>query len=103
MSGYALHSEALVDLAEIWEFIAVDNPGAAERAIAEIYDAFRLLARNPYLGHQRPDLSSRPFRFWIVRSYLIAYVPPRDTLPILAVVHGRRSPRVMAAMLRDRK
>ena len=104
MSGYALHSEALADIAEIWEWITADNPSASERTVMEIYDAFRLLARNPYLGHQRRDLTSRPFRFWSVSgTYLVAYVPGRIPLRILAVVHGRRSPRVMAAVLRGRE
>ncbi len=104
MSPYVLHPEALADLAEIWEWIAVDNPSAAERTIVEIYDAFRLLTQNPYLGHTRRDLTYRTFRFWTVHSsYLIAYGPERIPLPILAVVHGRRSPRVMAAMLRGRE
>jgi len=57
----------------------------------------------PGAGHQRPDLTSRPLRFIVVREYLIAYAPEEKPLWVLAVLHGRRSPRVMAAILRGRE
>ena len=37
-------------------------------------------------------------RFKRVRDYLIAYAPDQNPLWVLAVLHGRRSPRVMAAI-----
>jgi hypothetical protein len=42
-------------------------------------------------------------RFIVVREYLIAYAPEEKPLWVLAVLHGRRSPRVMAAILRGRE
>ena len=41
MSGFVLHPEALVDLEEIWEFIAADSLDAADRVLEEIYQAIR--------------------------------------------------------------
>jgi hypothetical protein len=38
-----------------------------------------------------------------VREYLIAYVPDEKPLWVVAAMHGRRSPRVMAAILRSRE
>jgi hypothetical protein len=38
-----------------------------------------------------------------VRNYLIAYAPDESPLLVLSVLHGRRSPRVIAAILRERK
>jgi hypothetical protein len=38
-----------------------------------------------------------------VREYLIAYAPDEKPLWIVAVMHGRRSPRAMAAILRGRE
>jgi plasmid stabilization system protein ParE len=35
-SGYALHPEAFADLDEIRDFIAQENPDAADRVMAEI-------------------------------------------------------------------
>ena len=57
----------------------------------------------PHQGHKRTDLTSRPLRFTMVREYLIAYAPDEKPLSVIAVVHGRRSPRVTAAILRGRE
>ena len=103
MSGHALHPEAYEDLDEIRDYIAQHNPDAADRVITEIFDAIRALVPFPHQGHRRPDLSSRPLRFILVRDYLIAYAPDEKPLWVVAVIHGRRSPRVMAAILRGRE
>ena len=70
------HPEALLDLDEIWEFIRADNLDAADKAIAEILEVIRALVPFPNQGHKRPDLTSRPMRFILVREYLI---PTRRT------------------------
>ena len=103
MSGFVLHPDALSDLNEIWEFIATDNLDAADRVVDEIYEAIRTLLPFPQMGHVRPDLSSRPLRFHSVRDFLIAYAPDQKPLVVLAILHGRRNPRVIAALLRERK
>jgi len=103
MSGFVLHPDALTDLTEIWEYIAADNPSAADRVIEEIYEAIRALVPFPQMGHQRSDLSSRPLRFHPIRNFLIAYAPDEKPLLVLAVLHGRRNPRVIAALLRERE
>lgn len=77
MTGYEFHPEAEVDLNQIWEYIAEDN--------------------------RRSDLTSRPLRFTNAGNYLIAYAPDKKPLWIIAIMHGRRSPRVMAAILRGRE
>src|SRR5258708_2257736 len=101
-SGYALHPEAFADLDEIRDYIARENPDAADRVIAEIFDTIRGLVPFPHRGHRRPDLSSRPLRFALVREYLIAYAPDEEPLLVVAVLRGRRSPRVIAPILRGR-
>jgi len=103
MTGYDFHPQARVDLDEIWEFIRADNLDASDRMIAEILSAIRTLVRFPNQGHKRPDLTSRPLRFILVREYLIAYAPEERPLWVVAVMHGRRSPRIMAAILRGRE
>jgi plasmid stabilization system protein ParE len=103
MIGYEFHPEARLDLDEIWEFIRADNLDAADRVIAEILAAIDGLVPFPNQGHKRPDLTSRPMRFILVREYLIAYAPDEKPLWVVAVMHGRRSPRVMAAILRGRE
>jgi toxin ParE1/3/4 len=103
MSGFVLHPEALTDLDDIWEYIAADNVGAADRLLEEIYEAIRALVPFPQVGHIRPDLTSRPLRFHTVRELLIAYTPDERPLIVVAVLHGRRNPRVIAGILGERK
>lgn len=99
---FVLHPDALNDLEDIWEYLARDSPDAADHVIAEVFAAFELLASTPHLGHRGVDLVSRPMRFWTVHDYLVAYAPDEHPLTIIAVLHGRRSPRVLAALLRRR-
>ena len=103
MSGYALHPGVFTDLDDIREHIAEGNPDAADRLITEIFDGIRILVAFPHQGYRRPNLTSRPLRFKLVREYVIAYAPERKPLWVVAVLHGRRSPRVMAAILRGRE
>jgi toxin ParE1/3/4 len=103
MTEYELHPEAQDDLDEIFEFIAADNLDAAANVIADILSAVTFLVPFPYQGHRRTDLTSRPLRFTEARGYLIAYAPDEKPLWVVAVIHGRRSPRVMAAILRGRE
>ena len=103
MSGYAFHPEAFAEVAGIWEYIAKDNLDAADRVIADIFDSIRALSLSPHIGHLRPDLTTRPLRFQRVRDYLIAYAPDARPLWVIAVIHGHRNPRLMAAILRGRR
>ena len=100
---FALHPLAAQDISDIWEYVAADNPLAARRVREEIYSAIRALIPFPGQGHRRPDLTSRPLRFILVREYLIAYAPEEKPLWVVAVMHGHRNPRVMAAILRGRE
>jgi len=101
--GFVLHPGAAQDITEIWEFIALENPGAATRFRQEILEAIRKLIRFPHKGHKRTDLTSRPLRFHTVRQYLIAYAYQEKPLVVIGVIHGRRNPRLMAAILRGRE
>src|SRR5215813_10996653 len=103
MIGCEFHPEARADLDEIWEYISTDSIDAADRVIAEILDAIRGLVPFPHQGHRRPDLTTQPLRFKRVRDYLVAYAPDERPLWVIAIMHGRRSPRVMAAILRARE
>jgi plasmid stabilization system protein ParE len=104
MSGYGFHPESVADLDEIWEHIAQDNIDAADGVLADIHSSLTTLAASPQIGHRRTDLTARPLRFHVVRDeYLIAYAPDASPLWVVAVLHGRRNPHVMTAILRGRK
>ena len=73
MSRYILGRGAEWDLDDIWEYIAQDSVEAADRLLAEIFEGFELLARNPGIGHRREDLTNYPVLFWPIGNYLIIY------------------------------
>ena len=102
MSSFRLHPDAVSDLEEIWHYIAEDNPDAADRAVADIFESLQTLVTFPHQGFQRPDLTTRPLRFKLAGDFLIAYAPDEAPLLVVAILHGSRNPRVMAAILRDR-
>ncbi len=103
MTGFVFHPEAYEDLDEIWEYIAARDLDAADRLLDEHYAVMRTLASFPHAGHIRADLAPDSIRFYAVRDYVLAYAPEEKPLVIIAVLHGRRNPRVLAANLRDRK
>jgi plasmid stabilization system protein ParE len=103
MSGFVLHPQAYADLDEIWEYIAGDSLDAADRVREEIYDAIQSLVPFPCVGHMRPDLTSKQLRFQPVREYVIVYAPDEKPLAVIVVLHGRRNPRVLSAILRSRE
>jgi plasmid stabilization system protein ParE len=71
--------------------------------IDQIKSTIEALVPLPHQSHRRSDLTSRPLRFTTAGSYLIAYAPDKRPMWVVAVMHGSRSPRVMAAVLRDRE
>ncbi len=103
MTGYDFHPEAAIDLGDVWDFIAEDNLDAADKVIADILASIDALVPFPDQGHRRPDLTSRPLRFVMVHDYLVAYAPEEKPMWVVAVMHGRRNPRLMATILRGRE
>jgi len=103
MIGYDFHPEAENDVNEIWDYIAFDKVDAADHVIVEIHQALDALVSFPHQGYRRPDMTHRPLRFVKVRDYLIAYAPDEKPLWVIAIMHGHRSPRIMASILRGRE
>ncbi len=103
MNGFALHPEAFNDIDEIASHIGEDSPEAARRVVVELYNAISNLVSFPHQGHRREDLARPAYRIKRVRNYLIVYVPDESPLWVVAVLHGHRSPRTMAAILRGRE
>jgi plasmid stabilization system protein ParE len=94
MKGYELSPEAMADLQEIWIYIAKDNPAAADKLEDDIYQACELLAKNPRLGHKRPDLTNEPVLFWPVRGqYLVIYQRSTQPLKVVRILHAGRDAR----------
>lgn len=80
---------ALQDLDQIWVYIALDNPKAADDFIARIEEKCRLLAEHPNIGTSCEALHPA-LRFLAVEKYLIFYLPLDDGIEIVRVLHGAR-------------
>jgi toxin ParE1/3/4 len=77
------------DLDLIWDYIAADSAGAANRQIDRIGDVFEMLVQNPLAGRERPDLR-RNLRSFPVGNYVIFYVALSDGVEVVRVMSGRQ-------------
>jgi toxin ParE1/3/4 len=88
--------KAREDLIEIYTYIGVDSPSAAERVFDAVQLRAELLADYPRLGVRRPDI--RPSTRLLVQGpYLILYETQPDSdegevhaVEIVRIVDGRR-------------
>ena len=89
MPSLAIRPKALVDLAEIWAFIAQDSPKHADAFSTRVDRLFRTLAKQPSTGRSRsellPNLRSIP-----IGSYVIFYIARDRGIEIVRVLHGSR-------------
>ena len=94
MSTYALTPLAKADIFDIWSYIATDSEETADCVEQAIYDACVFVAEAPLRGHSRPDLTTRPVRFWTLTrypNYTLVYRPQTVPLQVVAVLHGKRN------------
>ena len=88
MGSIAWTEEAQRWLQDIREFIAQDNPAAADRVVRGIYDRAQVLIQHPEIGH-RYRASERHVRVLLYGHYRIAYlVKTSGDIDILGVFHG---------------
>ena len=94
MAAFRFTPDAVADRDDIWQFIASDNRAAADRVEEAIFAACEALARNPFQGPVRPDLTKLPVRFWTLPcypNYIVVYRPETNPLQVLRVLHGKRN------------
>ncbi len=81
--------EAARWLEEIHDYIAADNPSAAHKVVAGIYDKIQLLRDHPRLGQRYEPITDREVREILYGHYRIAYlVQSEDRIEILGIFHG---------------
>ena len=88
--------QAREDLIEIYTYIALDNPSAAERVFDAVSEKVTLLAQHPRLGIRRREI--RPTtRVLVEGPYLILYEThpnseegPIEEVQIVRILDGRR-------------
>ena len=101
--GFELHPGAASDITSIWEFIAKDDPLAAKRVREDILDAIRKLVPFPI---KATNAEISPHDQCVFRRYAIILSPTHPTKSrslYSPILDGRRSPRVLATILRERK
>jgi toxin ParE1/3/4 len=81
---------AVVDLDEIWLYIAADSVKAADGVIDGMNEECHLIADNPGMGREREDLAPG-LRSYPYGNYLIVYRESDDGVEIARVVHGSRN------------
>lgn len=87
---FVLTPRAEQDIGDIWDYIAADSIGAADRVLAALEKAIYRLAKAPGIGHLREDLADRRHRFFLVYSYLIVYRFETKPLQVIRVLHAAR-------------
>lgn len=84
-----LSDQAKEDLVGLWEYIAQENPTAADRLLQKLVAQYKSLAENPGLGRLREEL--RPgLRSFSVGNYLILYHPIPEGIAVFRIIHGAR-------------
>jgi toxin ParE1/3/4 len=90
MAEILLDRAAKADLLEIWEYIAEDNPAAADRVLDQIWEAFRVIARFPMAGTARPELAPDLRSYSVKKTYVVFFRAVQGGIQIVRVLHGRR-------------
>jgi toxin ParE1/3/4 len=80
---------ALLDLAEIWSYIAEDSVVHADALALRIDRAFKLLARRPQIGRTRPELYPG-LRSFAIGNYVVFYLSLTNGMDVVRVFHGAR-------------
>ncbi len=80
---------AEADLDELWEYIAGNNPDAADRMVDAVLEGSRMHVRFPGMGQNRDDLQPG-LRCFVVSPYVVFYRPEEDTIEVLRILHGAR-------------
>jgi len=79
----------MADLAEIWAYIAEDSTRHANAFAARLDQEFRMLARQPNIGRERPELLAG-LRSIPVERYVVFYIPTSRAIEVVRVLHGAR-------------
>ena len=89
MKLFRLSRSAKADLAEITDYVAADNPQAAQRILDAILARLKLLGSHPGIG-QRCEQFGPAMRRFVVGSYVIYYQPISTGISVVRVLHSAR-------------
>ena len=76
-------------LKDIYDYIAQDNPAAAEEVVSGIYQRAQILLEFPEIGYKYRSEPEGDIRILLYGHYRIAYlIKGKDHVAILGVFHG---------------
>jgi plasmid stabilization system protein ParE len=82
-AGYCISEAAQQDMEDIVSYIFLDNPKAAITLHKDMHAAYERIVEMPKIGHLRPEITSKPYRFWVFRKrYLVIY---QESTPIVII------------------
>jgi toxin ParE1/3/4 len=82
--------QAFLRLAEIEDFISIDNPPAAIRLIARLMEKAEALVEFPQMGRQVPEAPGSNLRELIEGNYRIVYRVQHRVVEIITVFEAHR-------------
>lgn len=91
---------ALLDLDEIAEYIALDDPLAASRYVQNVLDRVERLENHSKSGKRPPELPRSPYREVVVPPCRVFY---RIEGEVVYIVYVMRSERLLRAYLLDQR
>jgi toxin ParE1/3/4 len=89
MKKLRITSQAQTDLDAIWQFIADDNPIAADNFHDLLFSKISLILQHPKIGRKRDELREN-LRGFPVGSYIIFYSNSPEYVDIIRILHGAR-------------
>lgn len=81
---------ALLDLDEVAEYIALDDPQAASRYVQRVFDRVERLESHPLSGKRPPQLTHLPYREVVVPPCRIFYRIEGEAVYVLHVMRAER-------------
>lgn len=81
---------AIDRVAEIAEYIAADNPSAAENWVSTVFEKVEELKKFPEIGRVVPEIDNKSIRELVYGNYRIVYRVEETRLSVLTVRHGKQ-------------
>jgi toxin ParE1/3/4 len=89
MARVTRRPQAVVDILEIWDYIAEDSVAAADRWVDRLDEKLQLWATQPQMGRVRDELNPG-IRSLAFGHYVVFYEPLPDGIDVVRVLHGSR-------------
>ena len=75
---------------EIAEYIAMDNPAAAEKWVTMVFKKVEELQNFPESGRIVPETKNKSIREFIYGNYRIIYRVEKGAISVLTIRHGKQ-------------